>query len=299
MVIGGQKSGTTSLYKYLSSHPEIYMPPEKELAFFSDPEKARLGVDYYLNEYFAKADRGKIAETIQGEASPQYMSSDAAASRIAEAFPNVKLIAILRNPVARTYSHYRMAVRRQLETRTFDRCIDDLLQAEPSCSTSYDMERDFIKLGEYGRILTGFLKSFKREQIIIVFTEELGADPAGVMSRLFKFLGVDSEFRSQIMGTRYHQSGTRRFVWIERLVGLSWVRAIIRSILPPGLRRKLGYWFVSQAVVRPETDSGPDELTKQKLVKFFQADVDLLEKQFAVRHPWHEFRSERADPSSN
>lgn len=53
LVIGAQKSGTTSLYRYLSAHPEIYMPPGKELAFFSDPDKARKGIDHYLDDYFA------------------------------------------------------------------------------------------------------------------------------------------------------------------------------------------------------------------------------------------------------
>ena len=285
LVIGAQKSGTTSLYRYLSSHPEIYMPPEKEIAFFSDAEKLKLGSDFYLNEYFANAQLG----TTCGEASPQYMTSGSVPLNIAGSFPNAKVIAILRNPIDRAYSHYRMAVRRQITDLCFDDCVKHDLQHPTNGSFSLDMERDFLHLGEYSRILTWYLKYFPREQIKIVFTEDLAENPDTVMNQLFEFIGVDPQFQSIILGDRFHEGGIKRFNSLEKLSQLRWVKKVIRGILPAQLRRRLGFWFVSQVVVVPTKDSGPSDATRQKLVAHFRSDVDLLEKMFEAQHPWHDF----------
>lgn len=294
LIIGAQKSGTTSLYRYLSAHPAIYMPPGKELAFFSDPEKVRKGIDHYLDNYFADAP----GDTLIGEASPQYMCADGVAPAIAAALPNVKLIAILRNPVTRAYSHYRMAVRRQIEPRDFDRCIDELLAGGTGQGVHLDMDRDFVRLGEYGRILAGYLTYFGRDQIKVVFTEDLRDDPNAVLSDTFRFLGVDPDFRAEIMGTRFHQGGTRRFTWLERFSNLPGVRALIRAILPSDLRRALGYWFITQVVVKPERETGPNEATRRRLAEHFRSDVDILVKNFGVSPPWPEMRDHDTDETA-
>lgn len=113
LVIGAQKSGTTSIFNYLSSHPSIFMPQCKEVCFFTrDFER---GVDWYFSNYFPSAP----ASSIKGEASPHYMYFKNVPERIASLFPDIKLIAVLRNPITRAYSHYQMTVRRNLEKRSF------------------------------------------------------------------------------------------------------------------------------------------------------------------------------------
>jgi Sulfotransferase family len=119
LIIGAAKSGTTSLYHYLNQHPQIYMSPEKEPEFFA-LEGRKLDFDgpdgkevinrriqrnrpTNIEEYRALFE-GVSGETAIGEASPWYLYSVQAPSRISYYIPGVKLIAVLRNPVERAYS---------------------------------------------------------------------------------------------------------------------------------------------------------------------------------------------------
>ena len=87
------------------------MPPEKEVNFFSDAAKYSKGLAWYLDEYFGLSSPSKL----WGEASPSYMSYDYIPKRISICLPSIKFVAILRDPVDRAYSHYRMSVERNLE----------------------------------------------------------------------------------------------------------------------------------------------------------------------------------------
>jgi len=103
LVIGAQKSGTTSLFKYLQRHPELYLPPSKEINFFVNASKFPRGLDWYIETYFRGADEDKL----WGEVCPSYIGYTSAPANIYANCPDVKLVAILRNPIDRAYSHYR------------------------------------------------------------------------------------------------------------------------------------------------------------------------------------------------
>jgi len=123
IIIGAQKAATTSLYKYLNAHPAIFMPPDKEVPFFTRPDLYQKGLAWYLQTHFANAS----PDQLWGKATPQYMCDPQAPARIYHALPEVKLIASLRHPIKRSFSHYKMAVHRGVEQRTFDEAISDLL----------------------------------------------------------------------------------------------------------------------------------------------------------------------------
>lgn len=118
LVIGAQKSGTTSLFHYLRAHPRIHIPFVKEIGFFSNERKFRKGVQWYL-KHFSDAEPHQIV----GEVSPQYMAHPAAPGRIHSLFPDTRLIAVLRNPIDRAHSAYRMAVRRGGEKRAVEEAL--------------------------------------------------------------------------------------------------------------------------------------------------------------------------------
>ncbi len=149
LIIGAQKAGTTSLFEYMRRHPQIHMPPEKEVYFFNSDRAYERGRDWYLTVML----KGAPPRAVCGEATAEYLAvppyNDTAASdsedstassnstepleeivprRIKEFFPDVKLICVLRDPVARAYSHYRMAVLSRIEPRSFDEAIDQLLE---------------------------------------------------------------------------------------------------------------------------------------------------------------------------
>ncbi len=132
LVIGAQRSGTTSLWRHLASHPEIYVPPSKEAPFFSHAEPFARGLDWYLGEFFGEAQ----PEQQRGTVSPHYMMGSPGidihevARRIHSLLPRVKLIAVLRDPIERAQSHHRMVLHRGRETRAFEVAARELLARE-------------------------------------------------------------------------------------------------------------------------------------------------------------------------
>jgi Sulfotransferase family len=136
LIIGAAKSATTSLYFYLRQHPEVFMPPNKEPHYFFAPDLDRFQFDRMrltpittLEAYQALFE-GSEKFTVRGEASTRYLPSAYAPSAIRKAVPHVKLIAVLRNPMKRAYSHYLMMKRnRATQHDTFQQVIDEEIQA--------------------------------------------------------------------------------------------------------------------------------------------------------------------------
>ena len=199
LVIGGQKCATTSLFKYLSSHPEIYMPPEKETNFFISESSFQNGKSWYLDEYFRSADPGQL----WGEASPDYMAYDDVPRRIAKMFPKISLICSLRNPIERAYSHYRMEAMRGTEKDDFKTAAVKLVEkgATSDTKSEWDPKHEYLALGEYGRVLSNYLEYFSGEQLKVVFTESLSLDGRENVKSIYEFLGVSYQ-ESEVLDKR-------------------------------------------------------------------------------------------------
>lgn len=130
LIIGVQKAATTSLYAYLAQHPQIYLSPEKEPHFLLEGglkpwqyypgQKIRLWHDRVTDpQHYERLFAGATAEhRAVGEASVWYLYRTAAAARIWQALPNVKLIVVLRNPIERCFSDYRQGLALGYETMT-------------------------------------------------------------------------------------------------------------------------------------------------------------------------------------
>ena len=107
LIIGAQKCATTSLFEHLKAHPDIAMPVEKEVPFFTNKSCTVDDWGEFAGQHFAGCDN-----QLWGKATPQYMCDPTTAARIHALMPDTKLIAILRDPVERTWSHYQMGRRR-------------------------------------------------------------------------------------------------------------------------------------------------------------------------------------------
>lgn len=288
LVIGAQKSGTTSLFKYMENHPSLYLPPQKEVNFFVSPKRSSMSIDWYLNTHFS----GVAEDRLWGEVSPSYMSYSAAPGNIRAWCPDVKLIAILRNPIDRTYSHYRMTVRRGTESRTFRQAAEELSRnrAEVPETKVPDDSPFLLEFGYYGEALGRYLRHFDREQMLILFQEDLDSRPVEVLARMFSFLGVDDGYRPPNLGKAYHVSGEKR------LFGLGgWLRQ--RKTLKKAAKRVLvskrsldaaRFWF-EQINIKPVKDEGPTPDERALLKRIFEDDVASLERNFHVKTPWPEF----------
>ncbi|MCA1682460.1 MAG: sulfotransferase domain-containing protein [Actinobacteria bacterium] len=264
IVIGAQKSGTTSLFEYLRRHRDISLPAGKEVPYFSHETNYRGDWEDYLRKTFPFANPAAKWGTV----TPHYMvgglyeagggPDDSAQGdertvplRIRERLPDVRLIAILRDPVERALSHHAMAVMNGWEHRDFDRAVHDLLHPEALAAArcSPAETTGYVVWGEYGRILGGYLDVFPRSQLLVLYTSELREDPAAAVRRTYAFLEVDADFTPENLGTTYRQAGaTRRLRWLdlnavqEAAAGSRAVRTLWRSI-PERPRRRIDSTF--------------------------------------------------------
>ncbi|MDJ0858244.1 MAG: sulfotransferase [Dinoroseobacter sp.] len=171
LIIGAAKSSTTWLQASLQQASDIFMP-DPELHFFS--REFERGFPWYA-EHFPQQHAG----TLIGEKSNSYLSDPQAAERIRDAYPDIRLVALLRNPVARAYSDYCMLYRRGDVHERIEEYLD------PSRATF----RRFIDDGLYAAQLTRFLDRFPKEALLVMFFEDMRASPQQELDRLARHLG--------------------------------------------------------------------------------------------------------------
>jgi hypothetical protein len=323
LIIGAQKAGTTALFEYVRRHPNVHMPVEKDIAFFNRDGNFRRGWDWYQSVVL----RNAPADAVCGEASTYYMSGtpfgeilkneqngvppvakedepleDVVPSRIKEFLPDVRLIAVMRDPVARAYSHHRMMALEKAETRSFDDAITELM--EPSrlerARIAPTRTNNYIVNGEYGRVLAGFLRIFPRDQLLTITSDHLSDKPAEAVAEFFEFIGVSPNFVPDNIGMKYRLAAEE-----ERIKGLSLDRlqmnlAKSRSAkavwhaLPDGLRERIdrGFrvgsyrtvmWNAKRGVVAGD-DISPE--VRRRLEVHFRSDGEALEDLLGKNIPW-------------
>jgi len=199
LVIGAQKAGTTTLWNLLRDHPQLWLPDAKEVPFFSHTEVYETGWASYLERLRVPAGDGVLRGTI----TPHYMqgrqdaSTRVVAERIAGLLPEVKILALLRDPVERARSQHAMASARGLERRDAERALSESLRPpalrlgrlEPGDTNTYVVQ------GEYGRILNEYLSVFPRSALRIELSDSLSTDPLGVVRRVLAFIGADDGYQ--------------------------------------------------------------------------------------------------------
>jgi hypothetical protein len=198
LIIGAQKSGTTSLFNYLVEHPDVLAPLTKEVHYF-DLHYAR-GVTWYRGRF----PYGHLLRngTLTLDASPYYLVHPLAPGRAAELLPEVKLIAVLRNPVDRALSHYQHEFRYGRETLSFAEAIEreperlageeDRLRADPAYYSYAHHRYSYLRRGLYLEQLLQWLEHYPRNRLLVLQSERLFQDPAGTMSQVHEFLGIRS-----------------------------------------------------------------------------------------------------------
>jgi len=192
LILGAQKAGTTALYAYLRWHPEITGPSFKEVSFFDR--------HYAKGERWYRAHMPVRRRSLVGEASPSYLFHPLAPERVAGMLPGARLIALLRNPVDRAFSHYQHEVALGREPLSFGDAVDredERMQGElermlrdPSYFSLAWWNYTYVARGRYAEQLERWFAAFPREQLLVLFTEELSADTAATYRRVLDFLGV-------------------------------------------------------------------------------------------------------------
>jgi Sulfotransferase domain len=194
LVIGAMKAGTTSLYHYLKVHPQVFMPPTKELDFFVEELNWGRGLDWY-EQQFERAPHDKVA---LGEASTSYTMHPhyrGVPERISENLPEARLIYVVRSPIERIRSHYQHDV----ITGDEGKPIDEAVLENPAY---IDCSRYAYQIEQYGEY-------FSSDQLLIITSEMLDRARPEAMCRVFEFLGVDPEFIPPNLGRDFYRSDDR------------------------------------------------------------------------------------------
>lgn len=187
IIAGVQKGGTTALFDYLGEYPDIALPDFKELHFFDDDRRDWDRPDYA--DYHARF--GDPAGRPCGEATPIYAYWPNSLERIAAYNPAVKLILVLRDPVQRAWSHWRMEYARGVETHPFAWCIREgrqrLFDADP---WGHHREFSYVERGFYGEQIERLYALFPREQALVLTSDRLRAAPGETLGEVRSFLGL-------------------------------------------------------------------------------------------------------------
>ena len=198
LILGAMKAGTTSLFDCLAAHPLVIKPATKEIHFF-DLEYHR-GHAWYREQLGLEATRSHHG--LSGEASPYYLFHPVAPRRVAELNPAARLIVMLRDPVARTLSHYNHARKFSLEELPLEEAL--AREEERLAGAAHALVSDQVQTipahqyfsykarGQYAEQLEAWLRFFPPEQILVLQSELVFRNPELELRRVVKFLGLPS-----------------------------------------------------------------------------------------------------------
>lgn len=205
IVIGTQRGGTTSLYRYLAAHPGVAPTLVSKGVHYFDVQNDRSGAWYrgHFPPTAYRAWRLRVARQplITGEASPYYLFHPAVPERVAAMLPDVKLIAMLRDPVKRAFSHYHHEFEGGFETLpTFEEAIGaepdrlegeaERLLADPGYVSFAHQHHSYLARGHYAEQLEAWFAHIPRERFLIFTSEEFYRDTATVYGTVQDFLGL-------------------------------------------------------------------------------------------------------------
>ncbi len=245
LVIGAKRGGTTSLHATLSRHPHVLplFPSGRTPLKRTDTKglhhfvPAPVRSDAWYRSHFptrltrAAAQRRLGGPVVAGEASPYYLFHPQAAARARAAYPHVKVVALLRDPVERTHSHYREQRRNGVEQLGFAEALaaeaertagaQALLERDPGAVSWPHEHQSYRAQSEYATALGRWLDAFGAAQVLVLPSELFYADPQQAYDRVVAFLGLPP----------------------HRLEGETVLNAAPRADLDPGLRAGLRAHF--------------------------------------------------------
>lgn len=226
LVVGTKRGGSTSAYDWIARHPAVAPCRTQKGTHYFDVNHRR-GERWFRSGF----ERPRAGWQITGEASPYYMYHPLAPAWIAQTLPEVRLIAVLRDPVTRAWSHYQYERARGSETLPVEEALDregerlageeDRIREDSSYVSVAHRHHSYLQRGHYAEQLDRLLEHFPSEQLLVLQSEQLFADPHGQLNRVWDFLGLER----------------------VRLEGLHALKAGSYDAMPEGLRVRLDEYY--------------------------------------------------------
>lgn len=292
-LVGAPKAGTTTLHRHLAGHPSVFVSPIKEPNHFcSDlhPHAASSGLNDRLpldiEAYLATETRRPLQTAwvesrahylrlfepaagapARGECSTSYLYSVAAAAGIAAFDPGARIIALLRDPAARAFSHYLMDRRIGITTRSFRDEIEREIDDAGAC---WSTSRLYLALGRYAEQLTRYFRIFPREQILVLLSDELLSAPDIALAQVASLLGVEA-FAAASDAARANPAALPRFVRLNRILHQTRIKRRLRAVLPDSVKRAVRSWYFRGAA---EARAAPED--RARIIEMLRPDIERL-----------------------
>ena len=294
IIAGFPKCGTTSLHHYLSEHPQIYMPKQKELHFFTHKILSKqLGgkgdkitkqmhvnsLDNYKN-FFPDSNKYKAI----GEASPSYINYPEVYNEIKTQLSSPKIIVLVRDPINRAYSNYLHLKRESRELLSFQDALDN------------EQTRKKLKYSDfwYYKFNSLYYEKIKHlksvfDNVLVLTQEELMLSPALTIKKAYSFLNVENSFVPKIINKKYNPGGNYTNNIITRAIFKpSKTKNILKKIISIKPWMKDGLNWITRHYKNPTEPIEKETLAKLK--NYFRKDVELIESIGVDVSSWRNYK---------
>jgi len=295
LVVGAAKAGTTSIYQYLSQHPEVYLSPIKETNYFAKDiplDKIRkdyykggeLDVEAYVNtdlaeqihiafvsqwDHYRKLYKNVRGQKAIGEISNSYLHSSVAAREIHAVDPRMKIIMILRDPIKRAFSHYKMTLRVGLVKDSF---YQEVQRDFAALEKGFRVSHLYVEMGLYAEQLKRYQQYFPPGQMRIYLFDDLKDNAAAVIDDMLRFLQVDPSYNVDT-SFQANQASVPKNAGLVHFLRKTGLRTVAKRISP----RFLGE-AAKKVFYKEKDDLVLTQRDKDFLRPLFEQDVRELEK---------------------
>ena len=271
-IVGAPKAGTTSLYHYLSEHPQVEMSSQKEPDYFSDKAINEQGMYYTKNRVNSLAKYESLfvqkESVVYGEASVSYLFYENVPEDIKKYNPNAKIIIMLRNPIERAFSHYLMDYRLGLISDSFE----NVLAKKSKHKNAHLFYQQYIEVSKYSKQIQRYLDFFKKENILFIDYEDFKKNVSKTVDQVYNFLNISTEFVADI-NTKHNTFIMPKNKIIRLIYSFVFLRKILTFLFPTYLVKNI-------RVLLFKSDQKPELLkeTRSLLKRIFNDDIKNLEE---------------------
>jgi hypothetical protein len=280
LVVGAARAGTTTLHSYLRQHPEIFLPDVKEPSFFvfegggKKYLKGSFAFTVSEPEAYEKLFRYAKAKQITGEISTPYLylyeKTISSIKKYFDAYRDIKIVMILRNPVERAYSQYCWCVRDGREELSFEKAID---AEQERMKNNFSFDYFYLDRGFYFKQVKAYLENFQHVHLILF--EDFEKNPESVLKGLCRFLGVDEKFEFKKLSPQ-NESGVPRSKAISRVVtSENKLKFKLWYSVPDPMRKKIRTLFTK---LNTREKVAMDPAMRKRLTEIYREDILALQK---------------------
>ena len=267
-IVGAPKAGTTSLYHYLSAHPNVTMSKKKETNYFSDQEIFQNKLYYGKSRVDSLAKYEKLfpvlnADQIYGEASVSYLFYKEVPNRIKEYNSEAKIIIMLRDPVERAFSHYLMDYKLGLISESFESVF---------IKKSGIFFQQYFDLGNYTNQIKRYFDIFEISNIHIIWHSDFKSNSKIEMQKVYKFLDLDNFFAFD-MKTIHNPFSLPKNILIRKMYSMVWLRRAAAFLFPKKLVLSIKKMLFNKDK-KPELS----EKLRKEIIQYYLSDIVDLEE---------------------